>query len=189
MSTALVLFGSTDGQTAKIAGVIADTLRAEGCSADLLDARDAAYTSPDRYDAVVVAASLHAGGYQRVVRHWVRAHAAMLSTRPAAFVSVCLGVLERREETDRELDRRLRDFFSGTRWAPSRWTIVAGALPWTKYGWLKKRIMRRIVRKAAGDVDFSRDFEYTDWDEVRSFAKDFAQSNGLSESRRVLQQA
>jgi menaquinone-dependent protoporphyrinogen oxidase len=189
VSTALVLFGSTDGHTAKIAGVIADILRAEGCSADVLDARDAAFTSPDRYDAVVIAASLHAGGYQPAVSRWTRAHAAMLSVRPSAFVSVCLGVLEHREETDRDLDRRLRSFFSDTRWAPSRWTIVAGALPWTRYGWLKKRAMRRIVRKTTGDIDFTRDFEYTDWNAVRAFAKDFAETNGLTEPRMALQPA
>ena len=52
---------------------------------------------------------------------------------------------------------------------------VAGALPYTKYGWLKKWIMRRIVAKAGGDTDTTRDYEYTDWNDVREFARAFAQ--------------
>ena len=35
-------------------------------------------------------------------------------------------------------------------------------------------IMRRIVAKAHGDTDTSRDYEYTDWNDVRLFARDFA---------------
>jgi menaquinone-dependent protoporphyrinogen oxidase len=33
--------------------------------------------------------------------------------------------------------------------------------------------MRRIVAKAGGDTDTSRDYEYTDWNQVRGFARDF----------------
>jgi menaquinone-dependent protoporphyrinogen oxidase len=33
--------------------------------------------------------------------------------------------------------------------------------------------MVRIVRKAGGDTDTSRDYEYTDWEELRGFARDF----------------
>jgi len=33
--------------------------------------------------------------------------------------------------------------------------------------------MKRIVRKAGGDIDTSRDYEYTDWDDLRRFAGEF----------------
>lgn len=51
---------------------------------------------------------------------------------------------------------------------------VAGALLYTRYGWLKRWIMRRIVRKAGGDVDTTRDYEYTDWIALRELARRFA---------------
>jgi menaquinone-dependent protoporphyrinogen oxidase len=35
-------------------------------------------------------------------------------------------------------------------------------------------MMRRIVAKAGGDTDTSRDYEYTDWADVRTFAEEFA---------------
>jgi menaquinone-dependent protoporphyrinogen oxidase len=33
--------------------------------------------------------------------------------------------------------------------------------------------MLRIVRKAGGDTDTSRDYEYTNWTDVRAFADEF----------------
>ncbi len=34
--------------------------------------------------------------------------------------------------------------------------------------------MRRIARKAGGDTDTSKDYEYTDWNDVRGFADRFS---------------
>jgi menaquinone-dependent protoporphyrinogen oxidase len=52
--------------------------------------------------------------------------------------------------------------------------VVAGALPYTRYNRLTRWAMKRIVTKAHGDTDTSRDYEYTDWNDVRQFARDFA---------------
>jgi menaquinone-dependent protoporphyrinogen oxidase len=173
MARVLVLFGTTEGHTAKIAETLALALRAQGAEADLADAATQ-NPAPDHYAGVVVAASVHAGGYQRPVRRWVRTHAAALNDRPTAFVSVCLGVLEHNPETDHELQAIQQRFLAGAGWQPTVVKMVAGALPYTKYGWLKRWMMKRIVRKAGGDTDTSRDYEYTDWDDVRRFGTEFA---------------
>src|SRR5262245_59888308 len=102
MSRILVLYGTTEGHTAKVARFLADTLRADGVSADILDARPA-LPSPDTYDAVIVAASVHEGGYQRTVRRWVHDHAQALNDKPTAFVSVCLAVLQSEPKVQRDL--------------------------------------------------------------------------------------
>jgi menaquinone-dependent protoporphyrinogen oxidase len=171
----LVLYGTTDGHTAKIAGVVSETLRQEGAVVDVVDAR--ARGSLPRaadYHAVIVAASVHAGGYQRAVRAWVRANAAALRDRPSAFISVCLGVLQRDPAVDRDLQAILRAFSAETGWAPPATTIVAGALLYRRYHWLKRWMMRRISARAHGDVDTTRDYEYTDWDALRTFGREFA---------------
>jgi menaquinone-dependent protoporphyrinogen oxidase len=43
--------------------------------------------------------------------------------------------------------------------------------------------MVRIVRKAGGDVDTSRDYEYTNWADVRAFAEEFVRSAQAGERR------
>ena len=102
MSRILVLYGTTDGHTAKIAQSIGDALRAVGNDADVIEA-GTADPRPEDYTAVIVAGSVHAGGYQRSIRRWVRRHARVLNTQPTAFVSVCLAVLQQEAAVQREL--------------------------------------------------------------------------------------
>ena len=175
MSRILVLYGTTDGQTQKIAEAFGGGLKDEGCSVDVVNAALRPGISPDQYDAVAVAASLHAGGYQRAVKRWTREHAKELNRKPGAFISVCLGILEKNPLTDRHLKRIMAEFFDSTGWHPGANRIVAGGLPYTKYGFFRRWIMRRIVAKTgSGDLDTSRDYEYTDWADLRNFAHQFA---------------
>jgi menaquinone-dependent protoporphyrinogen oxidase len=175
MSRILVVYGTTEGQTAKIAQSLGDALREEGASADVANA-GAAWPDPRPYDAVIVAASIHVGGYQRAVRRWVRAHADVLNEKPSAFVSVCLAVLQSEAKVQQELSAIVDRFLKKTGWRPSTTKHVAGALAYTQYNWLTRIAMVRIARKAGGDTDTSRDHEYTDWADVRAFAGAFARS-------------
>lgn len=176
MARVLVLYGTTDGHTRKVATTLGAKLRYEGCAVDVIDARHVPPTArPAEYDGVIVAASIHIGGYQRVVKHWVRRHAVELNRLPGAFVSVCLGILEQRARARQEVLEIMQRFLQRSGWRPTMTKTVAGALPYTRYGWFKKWVMRRIVAKAGGDADASRDHEYTDWEDVRTFAKQFAQ--------------
>lgn len=177
MSRILILYGTTDGHTKKVAAALAGILTWEGSRVEVIDAKGATpEVRPEAYDGVVVAASIHAGGYQRTVRRWVRKHAHALNRTPSAFVSVCLGILEPRAEAQRKVREIMGRFLERSGWQPAVTKTVAGALPYTKYGWLKKWAMRRIVAKAGGDTDTTHDYEYTDWDDVRAFARGFART-------------
>jgi menaquinone-dependent protoporphyrinogen oxidase len=173
MSRILVVFGTTEGQTAKVAAAIAASLRTHDVTVDVVEA-GTVRVDPTGYEGVVVAASVHASGYQRAVRRWLRANAGALNARPTAFVSVCLGVLQADPNVQRDVTDIARRFVAAAEWRPSVIKIVAGALPYTRYNWLKRWMMRRIVAKAGGDTDTSRDFEYTDWTDLRAFAQQFA---------------
>jgi menaquinone-dependent protoporphyrinogen oxidase len=45
---------------------------------------------------------------------------------------------------------------------------------------VKKWIIRRIVAKAGGDTDTSRDYEYTDWQALAEFVHHFVTEHGLA---------
>jgi menaquinone-dependent protoporphyrinogen oxidase len=171
----LIVYGTTDGHTRKVAQVLAEDLRAKCCSVDIVDAagmrRD---LSPEGYDGVIVAASVHIGDYQKTVATWVRRHAATLNGMPSAFLSVSLAVVERRAQARTEIISIMERFLQGSGWRPMMTRMVAGALLYTRYGWLKRRMMKRIVEKAGGDTDTTRDYEYTDWNDLRDFACEFA---------------
>ena len=173
MARILVLYGTTDGHTRKIADALATRIRQENDEADVIDARIAGPdVRPRAYDGVIVAASIHAQRYQLAVRRWVRRHAEQLNGRPSAFVSVCLAILEQRPESRQAVADIMNRFLRASGWRPAMTKTVAGALPYTRYGWLKKRIMRRIAAKAGTATDITRDYEFTEWAEVAAVARD-----------------
>lgn len=181
MSTILVLYGTTDGHTAKVAQAVASAFRRAGLEVDLANARETPLSaSPESYDAVVVLGSVHISNYQHAVKRWVRRHAAALNRMPTAFISVCLGILEDSPKPQREVREIMSRFLRRSGWTPRRTSIVAGALPYTRYGWLKKMAMRRIAARVSMDTDTTRDYEYTDWADVARFALAFAVEQGLA---------
>ena len=173
MARILVLYGTTEGQTAKIAKAMAATLEGLGLDTVVIEA-GTCDPLPQHYAAVIVAASVHAGSYQREVGRWVREHVGQMATMPAAFVSVCLAVAHREPKAVAEAQAIVDRFLDEARWHPAMSKIVAGALLYTRYSILKRWIMKRIVAKQGGDTDTSRDYEYTDWNDVRAFAGEFA---------------
>jgi menaquinone-dependent protoporphyrinogen oxidase len=174
MPRVLVIYGTTDGHTAKVSQAIEATLRGAGIDVDVIDA-SINTRSPEHYAGVVVAASVHGGQFQPATRRWVRAHAHTLRGRPTAFVAVCLAVLHSEDpKVQRDLAAVLERFYTTTGWRPTVSKTVAGALLYTRYNWLMRQIMKRIVRKAGGDTDTSRDYEYTDWADLRRFVEQFA---------------
>jgi menaquinone-dependent protoporphyrinogen oxidase len=174
MAKVLVLYGTTDGHTRKVASRLADVIRGHALEVDLVNA-DEADPVPIGYAGVIVAASLHAGGYQRSVRRWVAAHVADLTGLTTAFVTVCLGILQHDASVRRDLDRLQGRLLEQTGWQPTVTKYVAGALLYREYNWLKRFVMLRIVRKAGGDTDTSRNYEYTDWNDLSHFAAEYAE--------------
>lgn len=169
----IVLYGTTEGHSAKVAAALADTLRGEGLDVDVINAAQA---SPDAeaYDAAAVVASVHAGDYRTEVIDWTRHHARALNRMPTAFVSVSLGVLQDDPKVQQE-SREIRErFLEKTGWKPTAMQPVAGALMYSRYNFVKRQLMKRIAAQAGGDTDASRDYEYTDWKDLARFGSGFA---------------
>jgi menaquinone-dependent protoporphyrinogen oxidase len=84
-------------------------------------------------------------------------------------------VLQPEPQPQRDLAAILERFVARTHWRPTLTMHVAGALPYTRYNWLKRWMMRRIARRAGGGTDTTRDYEYTDWNELSRFVLSFEQ--------------
>ena len=175
MVSLLVLYGTDEGQTAKVAARIADRLRDRGHDATVADAEEAsADLSADDFDAVLVGASIHVGRHQTAVEEFVRGEREALGSRPTAFFQLSLSTASAEESRQAEAAGYVEEFVAATDWHPDRIGLFGGALRYSRYGFLKRLMLKQIARKATGDTDTSRDYEYTDWDEVDDFADDFA---------------
>lgn len=175
MAKLLVLYGTTEGQTRKIASFAGDTLTRAKHEVRLIDAADVPDTLvPDSFDGMIVAASLHIHKYQAAVRHWVRDHAEQLNAKPSAFVSVSLAAASEDEGERGEALTCADALFEQTGWHPKAIHNAAGALRYTKYDFFKTWIMKRIAKSQGGSTDTGHDTEYTDWTALELFVTDFA---------------
>jgi menaquinone-dependent protoporphyrinogen oxidase len=84
-----------------------------------------------------------------------------------------LSILSKNEAGRKEAEAIPQRFLDGVHWHPAIVKIVAGALLYTHYNFFIRWVMKRIVASAGGDTDTSKDYEYTDWNDVRAFAAEF----------------
>ena len=170
----LIVYGSTQGQTHKIADFVADRWRSQGHDVAVFDAAETiAVVDPLRYDATLVAASLHAAGYQQSVARFAKEHGAALSSGPSAFVSVSLSAAGNDPSDRAGLARCDEEFFAKTGWRPPRVHHAAGAFAYTRYNLLVRWYMKRIARQRGVSTDTSRDCEFTDYAALGQFADEF----------------
>ncbi|MFC7028271.1 menaquinone-dependent protoporphyrinogen IX dehydrogenase [Halomicroarcula sp. GCM10025324] len=175
MTRFIVAYGTSEGQTEKIARAIATTVRDRGHESETLDVS----TLPtdftlDGYDAVIVGSSIHVGKHQDSVVEFVERYRDALASRPTAFYQVSLSSAVEDEARQAEAANYVDEFVEATDWHPDRIAMFGGALRYSKYGFLTRLLIKRIAKDATGDTDTSRDYEYTDWDEVAAFTNDFA---------------
>ena len=91
MTKILIAYGTTEGQTSRIADHIAEAVRKHGVEAEALDLKGSKKVSPDAYDGVIVGGSIHMGKHQEDVADFVRRNRPALERLPSAFFSVSLA--------------------------------------------------------------------------------------------------
>jgi len=163
MAHILLVFGTTDGHTGRVAQHVAKDLRGLGHAVDVVDLRETQVVSFHGIDAAIVAGSVRMGRFQRKLVHFVHDHADRLERLPNLFIAVSLSAAHDSASARQEVAKTLARFTVATRWMPKRTIPVAGALLYTRYGFFTRLVMRLISKRAGGDTDTSRDYEYTDW--------------------------
>lgn len=166
------MFHTSDGQTSKIASRIASRLHELGVGSDLFPV--AVAPAPTGHGGVVVADAVRYGRQSRDVWRYVREHTEALTAVPSAFVQVSLAAHGPEVAADRELRRTADRVTSDLGWRPDLVVQVAGALNWSCYGWLTRRLLRRALRVNAPDLPSTGDHEFTDWTAIDAFTDELA---------------
>ncbi|MFZ5849023.1 MAG: flavodoxin domain-containing protein [Actinomycetota bacterium] len=171
MKRIFLTYGTTEGQTAKIAEFVSDVLRGHGHDVTMLEVKDA-HAITDDYDAVIVGSSIHMGKHDKHVVDFVRQNQDTLTRVPTAFFSVSLAA----HGDPAEAEGYVEQFEQETGWRPGKVALFGGALLYTQYGFIKRHMMKKIASAKPGELgtDVSRDYVYTEWDGVKRFAEHFA---------------
>lgn len=174
MARLLIVYGSEEGQTAKVAKHLAEFFRARHHQVDLIYGKEVpASLSMSAYQGVVVGASIHMGRHQKYMVDFARQHCSDLTTQFSAFFTVCLTAKGDSPEEKAQVEQYVQNFMTTTNWYPDQVGVFAGAVLYTRYGLVKRFIMKSINKRTGGDVDTSRDYEYTDWESVDDFGDTF----------------
>jgi menaquinone-dependent protoporphyrinogen IX oxidase len=171
----LVVYGTSYGQTARIARRMAAVLRKSGESVTLVNSAAGWHEiAPSEFDAIIVGGSIIRGRHQREITHFVSANRDALNAMPSAFFSVSGAAASVQDASHAEARRFVTEFLRRTGWCPTVTETIGGAMAYTKYNPILRWIVRRASKPWGGPTDTSRDHEFTDWAQVERFVTAFA---------------
>lgn len=171
MTDILFLYFTREGQTRRICDCMAEALRAQGRTVALLSLDDPQAAEALRHSGrVVLGASIHYGRLPASLYSFIEKNRTELEARPSAFFCVNLTARKAGKNTP-EGSAYMRRFLKKTSWRPQKLAVFPGALLYTRYTWYDRLVIRFIMGITGGPTDPTRDVEFTDWDEIRYFAR------------------
>ncbi|WP_433633243.1 flavodoxin domain-containing protein [Halomicrococcus sp. NG-SE-24] len=182
MPSILIAYGTGEGQTKKVAEYIDSVLERRGLDVTTTRVSEASDIAVSEFDGVLIGASVNNRRHQPEVLVFVERHGQALADRPSGFFQLSLASAISSEWAREEAMDYVEKLTGTTGWHPDRVGLFAGALKYTQYDF-KRRWLFKLAALAFGlDTDTSRDYEYTDWDDVERFATSFGEFVGSERS-------
>ncbi|MGI9504958.1 MAG: flavodoxin domain-containing protein [Geminicoccaceae bacterium] len=170
----LIVYGTTEGQTRKIATFMADHVGNRGEVVTLLDSTEVPKSlRVEDFDVVITAGSVHNGRHQASLFQFVRDHHEILQDKPSALVSVSLSMASDDKEDRLDAAACAERFLVAAEWKPTVTHLVAGAIRYTQYDFFKGWILKMIAGSKGASTDTSKDHEFTDWKDIEVFLDSF----------------
>jgi menaquinone-dependent protoporphyrinogen oxidase len=176
VATIQIVYGTREGHTDVIVERMREAIAARGHEV-VAEHAGRSTTISAHAAGVIVGSPVHAGKHEQGVVEFVQKHRERLEAMPSAFFQVCLTAADDRPEARALVDGLLTEFRERTGWHPASAETFAGALAWTRYGPVKRLLMKAVLRSqplSADERDTSHDTDYTDYEAVRRFAEGFA---------------
>ena len=167
----LVIFGTVEGQTGKIARFVAEKVEKLGHDVELIDADDVAAIDFEGVEAVILAASVHQRRHPRSFEALLTAHAADLERPRVLMLSVSLNAAF--EEGRQEAREYLTEMKMRTGLVSDDDMLVGGAVRTMHYDYFALQVIRHVVMRGR-EFDASKtEHEFTDWEAVADRVTDF----------------
>ncbi|MFT7461353.1 MAG: menaquinone-dependent protoporphyrinogen oxidase [Planctomycetota bacterium] len=134
-------------------------------------------SSLQKYDAIIIGAPVYRVKFPRCTSKFIRSHINELKKIKCAFFSVSLTAISKKQEDIEAISQLTNEFPMNLDWKPDRVESFAGALAYTKYNIFLRFIIKMMVKSHDGDTDTTRDYEYTNWNDVQKFSHEFLSLN------------
>ena len=174
MAKILLLYSTTDGHTLKICTRLQQVIERQAHQVTLAAVRDARDIDLDRFDQIVIGASIRYGKHSPLVLDFVNRNAQLLDSKSNAFFTV--NIVARKPEKNRpDTNPYMQKFLQQIAWRPKQLAVFAGKLDYPKYGFFDRLMIRFIMLMTDGPTDSKLVVEFTDWPQVEAFAQSLAQ--------------
>ena len=166
----LIIYSSTDGQTKKICEKIKENLPS-GNKFKLISLDEALNFNLEKCEKIIIGASIRYGRHNKKVLDFIIKNKNILDLKKTAFFSV--NVVARKEEKSTPgTNPYVLSFLKKTNWKPNKLSVFAGKVDYPNYNFINKIVIRFIMMITKGPTDINNSYEFTNWENVRKFAKE-----------------
>ena len=170
MSSLLIIYSSTDGQTKKICERIIN-LSDDPSKIIIMSLDEATRIDISKYDKIIIGASIRYGKHSRELYKFIELNKEILNQKESTFFSVNV-VARKPEKNAPETNPYIKKFLKISKWKPKKIAVFAGKVDYPKYGLIDKYIIKFIMFITKGPTDTTQSYEFTDWSKVEVFAKE-----------------
>lgn len=168
MSDVLIAYSTTDGHTREISDRVRQVVEQHGHRVTLVCLGDEVDIDLQRFDIIVLGASIRYGKHHKRVYRFIERHHRLLDSKPNAFFSVNV-VARKPEKRTPETNPYLRKFLGQIPWQPQLVDVFAGKIDYPRYRFWDRQVIRLIMWMTKGPTDPRAVVEFTDWAQVEAF--------------------
>ena len=175
MSSSLIIYSSTDGQTKIICEKIKNFSK-DSESIKLISLEEASDFNLQSYKDIIIGASIRYGKYNKNLYKFISSNKETFEKKRSAFFSVNV-VARKPEKNTPETNPYMQKLLKISNWKPNKLGVFAGKVNYPNYSFFDKYIIRLIMFITKGPTDTTKSFEFTDWSKVEDFAKELSLSS------------
>ena len=174
MQKVVIIYSTVDGQTKDICERMRSVMSSHADIA-LMDLSKIDEVQLKQADKILVGASIRYGKHRPEVFEFAEHYQDLLNDKQNGFFTVNV-VARKPEKNTPQTNPYMKKFLQLSPWQPKVQGVFAGKINYPQYGFFDKTMIRFIMWLTKGPTDTSGCYEFTDWDKVERFARDFADS-------------
>ena len=167
----LIVYSSTDGHTKKICEVIKNNFKHKE-NINVISLKKAFEINIDEFDQIIIGASIRYGKHSSNIYKFININKDTLAKRKSAFFSVNVVARKLAKNTP-QTNPYIIKFLRKTSWKPNKIGVFAGRIDYPNLNFLNRNIIRLIMFLTNGPTDTKNTYEFTNWQSVERFAKEF----------------